>query len=148
MAGTDPRFSATRFRDAMRFVFQMAAPEAVERRVTFRWETERTFDGADPAGDPYFWDSAPLTTVSHADVQIDCVVEFSARPAGSRDSAIGQFDTSRAVITLLDEDIASIQGADTAIINGNTYDIQFEGPAIGLFEVTLHQIFCEARDES
>lgn len=148
MAGSDPRFNPARFRDAMHFVFQMAAPEATNERVTFRWNTERTFAAADPAGDPYFWDSVPLTQTTHADTQVDCVVEFAARPAGSRDSAIGQFDTSRAVITMLDDDYPDIVGADEVIINGNSYDIQFVGPAIGLFEVTLYQLFCEARDES
>lgn len=148
MAGSDPRFDPARFRDAIHFVMQMAAPEDTSERVTFRWETEKTFTQADPAGRPYLWSSTPATSTPHADVQIDCVVEFSARPAGSRDTPFGQFDTSRAVISVLDDDFSTIQGADLAIINGNTYEIQFVGPAIGLFEVTLYQLFCEARDES
>ena len=148
MAGTDPRFDAAKFRDAIHFVMATAAPETVSERCTFRWNTDRTFTAADPAGRPYSWDAAPATTTTHADVQIDCVVEFAARPAGSRDSAIGQFDTSRAVITILDDDIASIDGADEVILNGNSYDIQFTGPSQGLFDVTIYSVFCEARDES
>lgn len=126
----------------------MATSNEPLERVTFRWETEETFGSADPAGRPYSWDATPLTSVSHPDVQIDCVVEFSARPAGSRDTALGQFDTARAVITILDEDIDSVRGADAVIINGNVYDIQLEGPAIGMFDAGVYQLFCEARDES
>lgn len=148
MAGTDPRFSATRFRDAIHFVMQMAAPQAISERATFRWNTERTYTSADPAGRPYSWDAAAASTTTHPDVQIDCVVEFAARPAGSRDTPIGEFDTSRANITVLDDDIAAIAGADEVILNGNTYDILFIGPAQGLFDVTLYTIYAEARDES
>lgn len=148
MAGSDPRFSAARFREAIHFAMQMGAPQTVSERVTFRWSTDRTFSTADPAGRPYSWDDSPTTTTTHPDVQIDCVVEFAARPAGSRDTPIGQFDTSRATITVLDDDIAAISGADTAIINGDDYEIQFMGPAQGLFEVTIYQIYAEARDEA
>ncbi len=148
MAGTDPRFSAARFRDAIRFAMVMSASNTEQERVTFRWSVDQTFANADPAGRPYSWDATPLTSTARPDVQVDCVVEFAARPAGSRDSAIGQFDTARAVITLLDEDIDTVRGADQVIINGNRYDIQLEGPAIGLFDAGVYQLFCEARDES
>lgn len=148
MAGTDSRFNSDRFKEAIHFAMQMAAPTQSAEGVIFRWETAKTFTQADPAGRPYSWAQAPASTTAHADVQIDCVVEFAARPAGSRDTPLGQFDTSRAIITVLDDDFPSIQGADLAIINGNTYEIQFVAPAIGLFDVTLYQLHLEARDES
>lgn len=148
MAGTDPRFPAQRFRDAIRFAMHMGLPNAVQERITFRWTTQKTFSTHDPAGRPYNWGSTPATTTSHADVLIDCAVEFTARPAGTRDTALGEFDTSRAVVTILDEDIDSVSGADTAIIGGNEYEILFTAPPMGLFEVTVYQLYLQARDES
>lgn len=132
----------------MHFVMQMATPTQVNERVTFKWNVEKTYAHADPAGRPYAWNQTPSVVTAHDDVQVDCVIEFSARPAGSRDTPFGQFDTSRAVISLLDDDFPTIQGANTAVINGNTYDIQFVGPAITLFDMDMYQLFCEARDET
>lgn len=152
MAGTtDSRaagFNAAAFRDAIRFAMNMGLPNATEERATFKWNTVRTYTTADPAGSPYDYTATPATSVAHADVAIPVAVEFSARPAGSRDTSVGQFDSSRAVITVLDEDYALIVGADQVLLGGNTYEIQFVGPPVALFDVTIYQIYCDARDES
>jgi hypothetical protein len=152
MAGTtDSRaagFDAAGFRSAIRFAMNMGLPNATSERATFKWSTVRTFATADPAGSPYDFSSTPTASVTHADVLIPVAVEFSARPAGSRDTAVGQFDSSRAVLTVLDEDYALVAGADLVLLGQNTYEIQFVGPPVGLFDVTIYQLFCDARDES
>lgn len=152
MAGTtDSRaagFNPAAFRDAIRFAMHMGLPNATEERATFRWTTVRTYDTADPAGNPYDYTATPATSVAHDDVLIPVAVEFSARPAGSRDTAVGQFDSSRAVITVLDEDYALVEGADLVLLGGNTYEVEFVGPPLGLFDVTIYQLYCDARDES
>lgn len=148
MAGSDPRFNPDRFRDAIKFAMQMGKPEAAQERVIFRWTPQHSYSVADPAGRPYDWTSTATASVTHDDVEIDCAVEFSARPAGTRDTPLGQFDTSRAVLTLLDVDRELVEGADLVVIDGNIYEIGFWGPPMGLFEVTVYQAFCEARDES
>jgi hypothetical protein len=148
MAGTNSAFNATQFRQVIRETMLMGMPNAVQERATFRWDPAKSYPVADPAGNPYDLTSAPTTTTTHADVQVPVAVEFSARPAGSMDTVMGEFDTSRVIITVLDEDYEQIVGADLVIMGGNTYDIQFVGPPIGLFEVTVYQLYALARDES
>lgn len=148
MAGTNPSFDAALFRQAIRDTMIMGLPNATQEKPTFRWSPEKTFTTADPAGAPYDFTASPVTTVAPADVQVPVAVEFSARPANSIETGMGEFDASRVIITALDEDYALIQGADQVILGGNTYDVQFVGPPIGLFEVTVYQIFAIARDES
>lgn len=148
MAGSDPRFDPDRFRDAIKFAMRMGAPEDETKRVTFRWNKVASYNNADPAGRPYAWDSTPVAEFDHPDVLIDCAVDFSARPAGTRDTPIGQFDTSTIAITVLDSDIETISGADLVVIDGDTYEIKFIGPPTGLFDVTIFTIYAEARDES
>lgn len=148
MAGSNPNFSAAAFRTAIIDAMTMGLPDAEQERATFRWHKQQTFNTVDPAGQPYDLTASPATDTTPEDVQIPCAVEFSARPAGSLETTLGEFDTSRAIITVLDEHIASIEGADEVLLGGNTYDIQFMGPPIGLFEVTVYQLFAIARDES
>jgi hypothetical protein len=148
MAGTDAGFDATEFRDAIRFAMRMGAPEDPSERATFRWTKQQTFAVADVGGSTYDWSATPASTTQHPDVQVDVAVEFSARPAATRDEAAGQFDESRVTLTLLDEDYANVRGASEVILGGNTYNIDFVGPPMGLFEVTVYSVFCTARDES
>lgn len=141
-------FNADAFRTAIRNTMVMGLPNATLEKPTFRWNTERTYAIEDPQDNPYSWDAAPVTVTAHADVQVPVAVEFAARPAGSQDTSIGQFDATRVTLTVLDVDYALIEGADIVLLGGNTYDIQFVGPPIGLFEVTVYSIYAEARDES
>lgn len=148
MAGSNPAFNQDVFRDVIRTTMIMGTANPTTEKPTFRWNPSKTYTIQDPGGQPYDFTSAPVTTVAPADVQVPVAVEFSARPAGSLETSIGEFDTSRVIITVLDEDYALIKGADEVLLGGNTYDIQFVGPPIGLFEVTVYQIFAIARDES
>lgn len=141
-------FDADLFRESIRAAMTMGLPNTVSERATFRWHPQRTFAKSDPTGKPYDLSAAPVSDTTPEDVQIPCAVEFSARPAGSMETALGEFDTSRVIITLLDVDMPLISGADEVILGGNTYDIQFLGPPIGLFDVTVYQLFAIARDES
>jgi hypothetical protein len=148
MAGSNPAFNAAAFRTAIRNTMTMGSPNNPAERATFRWKIEREFDIDDPAHKPYDWTSTPTNEITHPDVQVPVAVEFSARPSGSNQTQMGEFDTSRAVITILDEDYVKVQGADVILLGGNAYGIQFVGPPMGLFEVTVYQIFCEAVDET
>lgn len=141
-------FDAGAFREAIRSTMLMGMPEATEERVTFRWTPNRTYENHDSGGDPWSWDEVPKSEDAPEDVQVPCAVEFSARPAGSVDTAIGQFDVSRAIVTLIDEDFEQIRGADLMVIDGSLYDVQFVGPPIGMFSVTVYQVYGEAQDEA
>lgn len=148
MAGKHPSFNAKEFREAITFAMNMGLPEDKKERITFRWTPNRVYENTDAGGNPWSWSSQPTSEEIKEDVQVPAAVEFSARPAGSVDTPIGQFDTSRVIVTLLDVDFDKIQGADLFILDNNEYDVQFVGPPLGLFNVTVYQIFAEARDES
>lgn len=148
MAGTQQGFDAAGFRDAIRFAMNMGLPETESERATFRWNPARTFTTDDPAGLPYDWTDTPATETVHADVQVPVAIEFGAQAAAGTDTPVGQIDTSRAVLTVLDEDYQQIVGANEVVLGGNTYDIDFVAPPLGLFEVTVYQIYASARDES
>lgn len=148
---SDPRgagFNEAQFRDAIKFAMKMGTPEAVNLRPTFRWTTVKTFTKADSGGKPWTKNATPIATESRPDVQIDCAVEFVTRSTLSGGTAIGDFDTPRAKLTVLDVDYASIEGADQVILGGNTYKVDFVAPPDGLFGVTVYYIHCSAVDES
>lgn len=152
MAGsTDPRaagFNAAEFRDAIKFAMHMGLPNATSERATFRWETERTWTIADSGGEPFNIHSDPASEVDHEDVLIDVAVEFANVRGADSGLSVGEFTAGRALITVLDEDLPSIEGADVVLLGQNTYDIKFIRPPLGLFDVTIYQLDCEARDES
>lgn len=148
MASTHPSFNPAVFREAIRDTMLMGMPNATTERVTFRWSPESTYTSIDTGGIPYDATESPTTTETHPDVLVPVALEFAARPAGSMETSMGEFDTSRIVITILDVDWDEVVGADQVIIDEATYDIQFVAPPIGLFEVTVYQVFAIARDEA
>ena len=148
MAGSNPAFDAGAFRTAIRDAMNMGLPANVSERATFKWNVERTFNTADPAGNPYDWGTTPATTTTHPDVQIPVAVEYTSRASESGANAIGQFDPSRVTLTILDEDYALVEGANEVLLGGNSYLVRYVAPPLGLFEVTVYQVFAEARDES
>lgn len=154
MAGTDRRFDADRFRDAMHFVAEMAKPDTEEQQVVFHWNIQRTFEIADPAGQP--WDySTPATDVHHqAEMQVPVLVEHSPRALASGTSRLGDFGSDLVKLTLIDEDYETISDQngrrlpDYVTIDGDRYNIDKEAPPDGLFDVTMHTLICVAQDES
>ena len=148
---TDPRasgFDAAAFRDSIQFAMNMGLPQTASERVTFRWTPEKDYAIEDPGGNPYDYTATPTSTNAPADVQVDAAVEFVTRTTLSGGTPVGEFNTPRAVITLLDVDYAEVEGADQVLLGGNTYKVDFIAPPIGLFEVTIYQIHCSAMDES
>ena len=80
---------------------------------------------------------------------MDYALEFAARStAGAEETVLGTFNTSRAVVTLMDEDYEQIKDADYVTIAGATYEIDFVGPPLGMFAVTVYQIHLRAADET
>lgn len=152
MAGTtDPRssaFNAATFRDAIRFAMDMGLPEATADRATFKWTPVKTYPNPDGGGRPYNLTSTPTSTTTHADVQIPVAWEFVARQAQETNTSMGEFDASRIVMTILDDDYSKVVGADTVVLGGNTYTIDFVAPPMGLFSVTVFELYLSARDEA
>lgn len=151
-------FNEPVFRDAIFNTMLMGLPEDPTERLTFWWRRQQVFSPDDPAGHPYDWTSAPITdtpgnpalTDSGTDqsLQVPYALEFSARPAGSSNTVLGEIDTSRAVVTMMDKDFEQIKTADYATVGVVTYRIQFTAPPLGLFGVTVWTIYLESEDEA
>lgn len=152
------QFDETTFRDAIENTMLMGIPETVTDRLTFWWRRNRTFSPDDPAGNPYDWTAAPIVdqpgnptlpdTGGDQSLVVPYALEFSARPAGSAYTTLGEIDTSRAIATIMDNDFARIATSDYATIGDVRYRIQFAGPPLGLFGVTVHTLYLEAEDEA
>lgn len=154
MAGTNPAFDAALFRNAIRQSMVMGMPTNTAEQLTWRWNRDKEYVPQDPTSNPYEWTQDPVVDLPgnpnepDGDVIVDYAIEFSARPAGSQQTVMGQFDTSRAIVTLLDTDYGTIRSADYCTIDGAVYDIDFSAPPLGMFEVTVYQVFLTARDEA
>jgi len=147
MAGTDPRFDSSQFRSAIHFVMQMAAPS--DQPVTWQWKKEVVYSSHDADGRPFVWGDTPISVTDHPDVVVDCIVEFTAASTQQeRDTVVGHFDPGTIIITVLDDDIATIEGASHVVAGGNTYEIMYRSPSDQLFDVEIHYIYAKAIDQS
>ena len=143
MAGTDIRFNSANFRSAIRSAMIMGLPNHVSERATFKWAVQNDYAYEDPNTRPYDWTSNPVTSTVHPDVQIPVAIEFTIRSStGAGDTMFGKMQQSRLVLTILDEDMAAIEGAQIVSIAGDEYEIDFTEPPTGLFDVTIYRIHC------
>lgn len=147
MAGTQAGFSASEFKDAIHFAMDMGLPNADTEKATFYWDTKRTFDKKDSAGLPLALKARPTSSVEKAPVQVSCAVEYARTNNGIDGNSAGAFDGSRATITLLDEDYEQVKDADYVSLGGDRYEIDFK-TSVGLFDVTVYQMFLRAWDET
>lgn len=141
-------FNPAEFRDAIKFAMHMGLPEDTQERATFIWTPQKTYSRTDAAGRPLRWTDTPVTNVTHEDVQVDVAVEFQRYSSGEGQTSLGDFHTTSVTLTVLDEDFALIEGADKVLLGGNTYTIEYVAPPVGLFDVTVYQIYLRAEDES
>lgn len=147
MAKADPTgaFNAADFRTAIRGVMTMGAPNAVNEQVTFLFAEKATYaaEGPGPAQDPYDWSATPTTDIAARTVMVPVAVEYAVGAVTAE--GMGEFDFTRATLTLLDEDYAQVEGASQVLIGGNTFTIDPPGGVpFGLFDVTVYQIHCSA----
>lgn len=146
MAGTNAGFDANAFRSAIRLAMTMGAPTNPAEQVTFIWSERDTYAEADPGGNPYTWEgpgATPTSTTPQKTLTVPVAVQWGV---GSLEgTAIGQFDSSRVTLTMLDEDYALVKGADSFEINGVHYGIDTIAPPIGLFDATVYQLIGTAR---
>ncbi len=147
MAGTDSRFNATKFRDAIHFAMSMGTPTKPVEKAIFQWTPKREFAAPDSGNRPYNWTATPVVEDVHPDVQVLCAVAFSGSD-GFDGTAVGTFDRARATLTLLDEEYEKVKGANQVLLGGNKYEILYTAPPTGLFDVTVYSMFAQAIDES
>lgn len=157
MAGTDSRFDATKFRNAIKFAMQMGFPDETTKQITWHWTPIRTFLHADSGGLPLKWDAANVVTETDvADMIVDCAVKFAESGNTTRvgGTGLGIMDLASATVTLLDVDYDALlvhgDGVfpNQAVLDENVYVVQIVAPPYGLFDVTVWDVYLQAIDES
>lgn len=148
MAGTDPRFDAAAFRQNITFAMEMGLPNDPDDQPTFffkrqkQWPSGTVLDQEGNALDP---NVAPVY-VNPAPVKVPCAVELETGTI--EEISVGQFVSTRMIITLLDEHYDTVKNAIAVEHSGDRYKIRYERPKLGLFDVNVHQFVCTAEDES
>jgi hypothetical protein len=152
-------FNEPAFRDAVRQTMLMGMPQDPADQLTWHWKRKKTYAPQDRIRKPYDWKQSPVTDQPGTtrlsdpgdDVEQSLVVPYALefQPRITRnETSLGQFDNSHATITVLDDDYQQIKDASYATIAGATYEINFVGPPVGLFAVTVYQLYLQAVDES
>lgn len=141
-------FSASDFRTNIRNTMLMGLPEDRALWPTFLWSVKRTYASQDPAGKPYNFSARPVTEVTHDPVRVPVAVEFASNTTLSENLPAGIVETTKVIVTILDEDYAEVKSADTIQMDQSDYRISFVAPVVGLFDVTVYQLYCQTGDES
>lgn len=143
-------FNSPLFISAIKNTMKMGIPESEEERLTFHWKSTDVFPPASPAGNSYSWDQEnpgePTPGVPEESLQVDYAIEMGGQ--NSTNTLLGTIEENTAVVTMLDEDYELIKTADYCTIGTSEYQILFQYPVIGLFDVGVHQLLIKARDEA
>lgn len=162
MAGSDPTggFQADEFRTNIRNAMLLGLPEDEAERPIFLFPRERTYDVRDDGGQPFDWSETPATdtdtepgeprqvTCGTGADQVVCAYEAGGGRGGTQptETVVGNFDTLRMVITMLDVDRRKVVGFDRVIIGRSTYQYSVEEASVGLYDVTVYQLVVTAED--
>lgn len=143
-------FDAEEFRSAIRNAMIMGMPSNPMEQVTFRWRHRQTFETQDNTSNPYDWTDTPITDDSDEfpDVTLPVACEFVSRASLSAGTPLGEIDTPKVILTLLDDEYEQVKGASFVIIAGATYEINYTAPPMGLFDVSVYEMYCTAQDEN
>lgn len=152
------QFDEPAFRKGILGAMLMGMPEDVDQQLTWVWDRTLTFTPDDPAGSPYDWTDNPVTDMAGnpdatvlalpgqpQTLVVPYALEFTVGPASN--TTLGEIDTAKATVTVLDSDHDRIETADYARIGDTRYRIKFDEAPIGLFGVTVWVIILEALDE-
>jgi hypothetical protein len=145
MAGTNQGFDAAEFRDGIHFAMNMGAPIATTDQVKFYFAPDPTTTGSvDATGMPFDPTTTP-TAVTPDPITVPCAVEYD-RQEGEHDR-VGFVVPSRLRILLLDVDYERVKECSYIVHGGDRYDLRYEEPPLGLFDVGVHTMVFVARGE-
>lgn len=139
-------FPAAKFRNAIQFVFEMAAPPAPADQLYFHFEPTLTSTGPTD-GEQVPFDPADIMTSTVADpIQVPCDVTYTT---GSEvPTPFGTVVPDRLTVLLLDVDYAKVADCAFVTMGGDRYNRLYEPPSFGLFDVGLHEITFTAQNEN
>ena len=139
-------------KENLRAAMVMGFPVNEDEQPSFYFDSTYTYTYQDSAGNPFDWSASPATGISPGPVQVLCAYEFSAPLGrqGAHETAVGQFNPTTLVITMLDDEFESIQGFRYCTVgpSDEKWYFRFYQPAIGLGGMTVYQITCTAEEPS
>lgn len=158
MAGSDPRFSAGKFREAITFAMRMGSPTRPEDRATFHFRKKRVY----PPGTKLDQEGKPLNPSIRATYEgpEDLMLKEVAvehQDASPDELPVGTRIPTRVVLTMLDEEYNLIKEraaegdeefAIDVSLGGDRYRIGYRRPPMALFDAGVRQVVCYAIEES
>ena len=154
IAGT--AFDAAGFRSAIRFAMTMGAPPDPARQAKFVFPS---------AGKTYWKNDVEITTPPRVDregkpldpeieivevppveVSVTCAVEITR--ADADELPVGRFRATKAIVTILDQEFAQINGCKELVFNLDRYVFGYSQYGLGMFDVGVHTLVFYALDES
>lgn len=146
---TDPNipfdFDGEVFREAIRFVYTMAAPTVPVDQVTFFTAPQLVYNTPVDAEDVPFDPQATVTRQQSPGIRVPCGVEYFDTDGAP--VVFGTVTPSKVAVTLLDEDYQQIKGVSYIVIAGEKYNYRRTEPPSGLFDVGLFTIHFQAENE-
>lgn len=144
--GIPYQFNGPVFRNAIRFVFEMAAPPLTGDQLMFHFTAAVAFAGFSDGDQVPFNPAEIVTRTIPPPVSVPCDVEFT--PAADTPTAFGTVVPAKIKVLLLDEDYLLVEDASYVVSNGDRYNRQFLPPSFGLFDVGLHEMMFVAENET
>lgn len=145
MAGTNPGFSASEFRAAIRFVYDMAAVPFVDDQATFYGDSTLVYTGVVDDENTPFDPTSTVVRQAAVGVKVPCGIEYFDNEG--QPIVFGTVTPSRVAITLLDEDYATVSASAYVVIGGDKYLFRRTEPPSGLFDVGLYTMHFTAENE-
>lgn len=149
MSGTNSGFDAAEFRSSIQDAMLMGLPNSSSDMPTFLFEESSPVyplgTALDENGRPYDLTIKPTSTPL-ANVKIKCAVEYGGQNSQNLES-VGEFDETKAILTVLDEDYELVKEADYVLLGTDRYQIRYR-TVIGLFNVDVWRLYLYAVDET
>lgn len=145
MAGGNAGFNSAGFREAIRFVYDMAAPPSSEEQATFYGPATLVYTGSVDDDEVPFNPETTVVRQPAEGVKVPCGIEY--RDAEGQPVPFGTHTASRLVVTLLDQDYARIRGCAYVVVGGEKYLYRRTQPPTGLFDVGLYTLHFTAENE-
>lgn len=143
--GISYSFPADKFRNAIRFVFDMAASTDTDRQLTFHFPETLTVVGPQDSEEVPFDPAVPVDRVVRTPLKRPCDIEF--QQAGDEPTAFGVVVPAKVKVLLLDEDYEDVKDCTYIVVNGDRYTRNYEPPDFALFDVGLHEMVFIAENE-
>lgn len=145
MAGRNAGFNPNEFRNAIRFVYDMAAPPISDEQVVFFGESTLVYTGSADDDDIPFDPNSTVVRQPAPGIRVPCGVEYFDNEG--QPIVFGTVTPSRVAVTLLDEDYLQVKNSTYIVLGGDRYLYRRTEPPSGLFDVGLYTMHFTAENE-